>query len=118
MKGMLLRFFWPSLSVLLLLSRGFCGVGREESRSLTLSDGWRLQSSTKVAAGGEAISAPGFQPDGWSPVDVPATVLAALVKDGVYPDPDFGINLRRIPGAEYSRPIVEGVVSPTNLSDL
>ena len=32
---------------------------------------------------------------------VPTTVLAALVKHKVYPDPDFGMNLRSFPGVTY-----------------
>jgi exo-1,4-beta-D-glucosaminidase len=68
---------------------------------LPLSDGWSLQSSAKVEAKGEAISTPAFQPKGWYAVNVPSTVVAALVKHKVYPDPDFGMNLRLIPGTTY-----------------
>ncbi|HYA23734.1 MAG TPA: beta galactosidase jelly roll domain-containing protein, partial [Terriglobales bacterium] len=32
---------------------------------------------------------------------VPTTVVAALVKQKVYPDPDFGVNLRQFPGMSY-----------------
>ncbi|HEV2387860.1 MAG TPA: hypothetical protein VGS20_11460 [Candidatus Acidoferrales bacterium] len=66
-----------------------------------LAAGWYIQSSAKVQATGEAISAPSFSVEGWYPAAVPSTVLAALVRDKVYPDPYFGMNLRSIPGADY-----------------
>jgi exo-1,4-beta-D-glucosaminidase len=68
---------------------------------LALSDGWTLQSSGKVADTGDVISTPRYQPKGWYPVTVPTTVFAALVKQKAYPDPDFGMNLRQVPGVTY-----------------
>ncbi len=53
-------------------------------------------------AKGEVISTPKFQPTGWySGLNVPTTVVAALVKHKVYPDPDYGMNLRSMPGVTY-----------------
>jgi len=69
--------------------------------ALTLRDGWSLQSSYKVEKPGEVISTPQFQPVGWYAVSVPTTVVAALVKHKIYPDPDFGMNLRQLPGMDY-----------------
>ena len=71
------------------------------STILQLADGWTLQSSGKVAETGDVISKPAYQPKGWYPVAVPTTVMAALVKQKVYPDPDFGMNLREFPGVNY-----------------
>lgn len=73
----------------------------ENSDTLTLRDGWTLQSSCKVEKKGEIISTPKFAPVGWYPVSVPTTVVAALVKHKVYPDPMFGMNLRSYPGMNY-----------------
>ena len=67
----------------------------------TLHQGWRLQSAEKIVASGAQISTPAFRPVGWYPTSVPATVLAALVQNKVYPDPFFGMNLRSIPGTSY-----------------
>ncbi len=67
----------------------------------TLNAGWMLQSSSKVDQSGEVLSRPGFQPKGWYPATVPTTVVAALVKHKVLPDPDFGMNLRQFPGVSY-----------------
>jgi exo-1,4-beta-D-glucosaminidase len=69
-----------------------------------LRDSWALQSSCKLAASGEPgeqISSPAFRTDGWHSATVPTTVVAALVPDGTYPDPDFGMNLRSLPGTTY-----------------
>ncbi|HEY4052335.1 MAG TPA: beta galactosidase jelly roll domain-containing protein [Terriglobales bacterium] len=69
--------------------------------TLHLRDGWALQSSCKVEKKGEVISTPQFLPAGWYAVTVPTTVVAALVKHKVYPDPMFGMNLRSFPGMTY-----------------
>ena len=68
---------------------------------LRLTDGWALQSSCKVEASGEVISKPGFVTRGWYDVCVPTTVVAALVKRKMLPDPFFGMNLRQFPGVTY-----------------
>jgi len=66
------------------------------ANGLQLRDGWALQSSCKVEKKGEVISTSRFTPTGWYAVSVPTTVVAALVKHKVYPDPMFGINLRPV----------------------
>src|SRR5687768_7213697 len=68
---------------------------------LTLASGWSLQSSAKVAAKGDVLSRPGYDTAGWHGARVPSTVVGALVEDGTYPDPYFGMNLRKIPGTTY-----------------
>lgn len=73
------------------------GVGAK----IFLRDGWMLQSSCKISAAGRQISSAGFATNGWHPVTVPSTVVAALVQDQTYPDPYFGDNLRSIPGTSY-----------------
>ena len=69
--------------------------------ALSLRDGWSLQSSGKVDEKGETLSTPAFRPKGWYEVTLPTTVVAALVKHKVYPDPFFGTNLRSFPGVTY-----------------
>jgi exo-1,4-beta-D-glucosaminidase len=68
---------------------------------LALQDSWTLQSSDKAGGGGEAISRPGFAAAGWSAVTVPNTVVGALIENGTYADPFFGMNLRSLPGMTY-----------------
>ncbi|HEX8712555.1 MAG TPA: glycosyl hydrolase family 2, partial [Terracidiphilus sp.] len=66
-----------------------------------LHEGWRLESACKVQAGGDAISVAAFPVEGWLKTSVPSTVLAAQVAAGVFPDPYYGDNLRKIPGTSY-----------------
>ncbi len=67
-----------------------------------LHDGWSLQSSEKVGVDGRAISSPAYHAGGWYKATVPSTVVGALVEDGVFKDPFFGMNLRDIPGMTYN----------------
>ena len=66
-----------------------------------LRDGWRMQSSCKVEKTGAEVSTPAFSDVDWYSVTVPTTVVSALVKLHKYPDPDFGMNLRKLPGMTY-----------------
>src|SRR5262245_4812121 len=68
---------------------------------LQISTGWRVESSAKVTAAGDAISRPGFDAKTWHPATVPSTVIAALVANRELPDPYFGMNLRPFPGTSY-----------------
>src|ERR1700690_2558308 len=81
--------------------RVFAESASPSASSISLRDGWTLQSGCNIKATGNQISPPGFSTDEWHKTTVPATVVAALVADKTYPDPDFGMNLRKIPGATY-----------------
>ena len=101
-KNVLTKFGLLGLTFCSLLSAQQSPVRHPQAESkLSLREGWTLQSSAKVRQGGEVLSTPRFQPTGWYTVTVPTTVVAALVKQKVYPDPDFGMNLRSIPGVTY-----------------
>jgi exo-1,4-beta-D-glucosaminidase len=63
-----------------------------------LRDGWAIRSSADVHDGGAALSTVGASTAGWLPAQVPATVVAAQVAHGDFPDPGYGMNLRNIPG--------------------
>lgn len=66
-----------------------------------LHDNWRVQSACRITADGAEISTSGFSVKGWLPAMVPSTVLAVQVADNVFPDPYFGMNLRKTPGTSY-----------------
>ncbi|MEA2700654.1 MAG: exo,4-beta-D-glucosaminidase, partial [Myxococcales bacterium] len=68
---------------------------------IDLKDGWTVQSSRKVRAGGEAVSSPAFVPAGWYHATVPATVLGTQVAAGQFKDLYRGMNLRKVPGMTY-----------------
>ncbi|MGO9539659.1 MAG: glycoside hydrolase family 2 protein [Terriglobales bacterium] len=80
-------------------------LGSQPLGNQPLGSKWSLQSSARVMATGEAISSASFQTasgnDDWMQVDVPTTVVAAQVKNGLLPDPFYGMNLRRYPGLTY-----------------
>jgi exo-1,4-beta-D-glucosaminidase len=68
---------------------------------IPLKEGWALASSAKVGAKGDEISRAGFSTAGWHSITVPNTVVGALVENGTYKDPYFGMNLRSLPGMDY-----------------
>jgi hypothetical protein len=57
---------------------------------------WRLQRDSLVAAGGEALSKPGFDDKDWIVATVPATTLSSYMNIGALPDPNFGDNQLQI----------------------
>ena len=67
-----------------------------------LHTGWDLQSACKLDSDGAAISTTAFHPVGWIATTVPTTVVAAQVAAGLFKDPDYGTNLRSIPGTTYA----------------
>ena len=87
-----MKYFF-NIYLLLLFSAGLisCSVkDKNEATKLSLSGDWFIKSSTLVKEGGEIISTARFIPEVWYPARVPTTVLNALIKDGVYPDPWIG----------------------------
>jgi exo-1,4-beta-D-glucosaminidase len=68
---------------------------------LMLKDGWAIQSSANLQEKGNVLSTGQFKPVEWYPTQVPSTVVAALVRNRIYPDPYFGMNLRTFPGTTY-----------------
>jgi len=49
------------------------------------------------AAEGETLSSPDYRETNWYPAVVPGTALTTLIANGVYPDPDYGLNNLAIP---------------------
>ena len=86
-----------------LLFAGFATAARAAAPDppLVLRANWTIQSAADVRETGAVISTPAFTPANWYRASVPTTVLAALVRLRVYPDPTFGMNLRAIPGTSY-----------------
>lgn len=75
-------------------------LGTAQER-INLQKNWLIQSSAKVTEHGDVISTAKFQPRDWYPATIPSSVVAALVDNKVYPDPNFGMNLRSFPGMSY-----------------
>ena len=72
--------------------------GAAAQEQLMLHDGWKIQSSAKVGTDGAAIASVGYNPAGWYAATVPSTVVGALIENGTYREPFFGMNLRELPG--------------------
>ena len=98
-RSSLNRFLSRGLSALALFS--FAAAVAAADGGTVLYDGWKVQSSAKVSASAEQVSAVGFATEGWYSTTAPKTVFAVLVENGVYKDPYFGMNLRSFPGVDY-----------------
>ncbi len=95
-------FLFLSSLVLFVTTAAARPPHRRASNLMVLSHGWAIQSSAGMPSGGAEISRRGFQTRAWFPaLQMPGTVLATLVRDRVYPNPDFGMNLRQVPGTSY-----------------
>jgi exo-1,4-beta-D-glucosaminidase len=86
------------VSCLLLFAAG----GALAQEQVMLHNGWLIQSSAKVGTDGAAIASVAYHPAGWYAVTVPSTVVGALIENGTYQEPFFGMNLRELPGTTIS----------------
>src|SRR5262249_39943054 len=104
----LFRFFWRGTAVLqaavlrgalfsFLLANAVAQSPAPMNR-IDLHNGWTVQTSRNVRATGDTISTPMFQTKDWYRTSVPMTVLAVQVAAGEFPEPYYGMNLRKIPG--------------------
>jgi len=99
------RFFSLSslfLSILLLAAVGSCAEKPSENIRIPLHQNWQIQSSCDANSTAQEISTSGFRTTSWHRAEVPTTVVAALVADKTYPDPNFGMNFKSFPGMNYS----------------
>ncbi len=94
----------PALCTFLLVSTGFAQSGNWSFKDSELKDNWQLQSSFKVQQPGDVVSTSEFDPKDWYSVEVPTTVLAALVKKGVYKNVYFNRNLSKIDPYQFNVP--------------
>ncbi len=72
--------------------------------TIQLGDGWWIQASSLCTHPAEAIATTGFATTDWHQTTAPSTVLAALVRNGTYPDPFFGRNLEGIKVEQFREP--------------
>ncbi|MEJ2614474.1 MAG: hypothetical protein P8Z35_05925 [Ignavibacteriaceae bacterium] len=69
-----------------------------------MNSGWTIFSSEKTTYFGDVISKPGFSIKDSYQTNIPKTILAALVENGVYKNPYFGSNLDKIPVEQFQHP--------------
>jgi len=72
-------------------------LARVPEGSLLLKNDWTVQSSLIATEDGAKISSPLFDTKQWYTTSLPATVLTALVRNNVYPNPYVGMNNMLIP---------------------
>ena len=90
----------PHALIIIFLLTGFVTAAAQASDLIyILADHWFVQSSILVPETDDLISTAKFEPENWYPTRVPTTVLTALVKNGISPDPTTGMNNMRIPDA-------------------
>ena len=77
---------------------------RVPEHTISLEDGWAIQASGRCAVAAEAIATVGFDTTGWQATSAPATVMAALVRNGAVPDPFAGRNLETIDVDQFRQP--------------
>src|SRR5580704_6218433 len=88
-------------TLLPLLAMAAATLHAQPGAPVLLREHWAIQSSELDEHSGDVISRPGYKTTGWYPATMPSTVVAALVKNHVYPDPGFGMNLRAFAGESY-----------------
>jgi hypothetical protein len=94
MKKLIVIFSLP-LIIYILTS---CTANRNNAIILMkLSNHWYLKSSLEVPVPDSIVSTQDFKLEAWYQTTVPSTVLGALVKNKVYPDPLIGTNNFIIP---------------------
>ncbi|MBN1780824.1 hypothetical protein JW948_06855 [bacterium] len=62
-----------------------------------LRDGWQVRSSVFAGMDGRKLSSAVDPSQSWYETSVPVTVLSALVRNGLYPNPYVGVNNLKIP---------------------
>lgn len=69
-----------------------------------LTDNWRLESSSHIKYEGEELSSQSKCSNDWLRLNVPSTVLAALVKNKIYENLYVGENLKTVPKEIFTVP--------------
>jgi hypothetical protein len=97
-----MKLAWYLLLVMLLCGSDLLRVAAatpQQGHHQSLGKNWQLQSPVLVKRDGAAISSAAIKPEGWFTADIPTTVRHALVQNGIYPGPRFGLNAFRVPDA-------------------
>ncbi|MCL1933252.1 MAG: beta-glycosidase [Candidatus Azobacteroides sp.] len=62
-----------------------------------LNTGWYARRANEVKIDGNRLSTSPFHPEGWMKARVPGTVLATMLDNRMFPDPEFSLNNNLIP---------------------
>ncbi len=95
----------PKIWILILIPIvSLSSLYAEDFSETTFNSGWIIFSSEKTNSSGNEISTSGFKPDEYYKTNLPKTVFAALVENGVYKNPYFGNNLLNISKEPFQKP--------------
>lgn len=100
LKKNLIYFFTVVMGVVFILG---CSNTKIDSNVQKLENGWYIKSAEANAAE-EIVKEKKFNSKEWYPATVPGTVLAVLIENGEYEDPNFGRNLEKIPSEPFDDP--------------
>lgn len=69
----------------------------EAGQKKLLHSGWLARRANEVGADGNTLTSSEWSENGWLPAKVPGTVLTTLLKNGLFPVPEFSMNNNLIP---------------------
>jgi exo-1,4-beta-D-glucosaminidase len=95
----LIRYLFASIVICLIVQ---CSV-IQLPHTITLQDGWQMQSMEHATQSGTIISQPDFEAEEWFAASVPTTVLNAQVENGLYDNIYYSNNLEQIPTEQYQK---------------
>ena len=65
---------------------------------------WEIQTSSKVSVSGADVAKSNFDAQGWYKVEGPATVMAGLIQNGMYPNVFYDVNLQSVSREDFEVP--------------
>jgi len=77
---------------------------KQMDQEFDFTQDWEIFSSRDIKQDGKMISSSAFNAENVYKTDIPATVMAALVRNEVYKDIFYGDNLKTIPGEQFTVP--------------
>jgi hypothetical protein len=86
---------WHMMPAPALAETAATGAAAPSASTAVLSAANDAASATTTS--GETLSSPDYRENDWYPAVVPGTALTTLIANGVYPDPDYGLNNLAIP---------------------
>ena len=99
-----IQHYFPGLLFPVILLFAFCDYAQENPSTIELSDNWFIYPSEKLNVKESIVSSQGYSTIGWYKTEIPKTVLAALVENGIYKDPYYGMNLSKIAKSDFEHP--------------
>lgn len=94
-------FYMNSIHRFCLMATVVLLAAGSRSATLTLTKGWKIQSSAKVAVTGDVLSSPAADVTGWYDATVPSTVMGVLTTDGIEPEALTAADYQRIDKKQF-----------------